>query len=74
MAVAASLLKIYRTAVHVTEPWCIEAESAEEARKLRSAGADRCEIGDCANIEVERVEDRAVARPEPQRSACALPF
>ena len=54
--------------------WCIEAEAAEEARELLSAGADRCEIGDCANIEVERVEDRAVARPEPQRSACALPF
>ena len=60
MAVAAlkqkALLKICRTAVHVTEPWCIEAESAEEARKLRSAGVGyRCAIGDCVNIEVERV-------------------
>jgi hypothetical protein len=70
------ILKTFRATVHVTrtEPWCIEAEAAEEARELLSAGADRCEIGDCANIEVERVEDRAVARPEPQRSACALPF
>ena len=36
------------------EPWCIEAEAAEEARELRSAGAGyRCAIGDCVNIEVE---------------------
>jgi hypothetical protein len=36
----------------------VEAEAAEEARELLSAGAGyRCAIGDCVNIEVERVED-----------------
>jgi hypothetical protein len=63
MAVAAlkqkALLKICHTAVHVTEPWCIEAESAEEARKLALCRR-RLSVRDwrdCVNIEVERVED-----------------
>jgi hypothetical protein len=38
--------------------WCVEAQSAEEARELLAAGAGyRCEIGECVNIEVERVEE-----------------
>ena len=36
----------------------VEAEAAEEARELLSAGAGyRYAIGDSVNIEVERVED-----------------
>jgi hypothetical protein len=52
-------LKTFHATVHVTrvEQWWVEAESAEEARELLAAGAGyRCEIGDCVNIEVERVE------------------
>src|SRR6266481_4113394 len=53
------LLKTFHATVHVTrvEQWCVEAETAEEARELLAAGAGyRCEIGDCVNVEVE-VED-----------------
>jgi hypothetical protein len=64
MAVAAlkqkPLLKTFHATVHVTrvEQWCVEAESAEEARELLAAGAGyRCEIGDRINIDVEYVED-----------------
>jgi hypothetical protein len=40
------------------EQWCVEAQSAEEARELLAAGAGyRCEIGECVSIEVDRVED-----------------
>jgi hypothetical protein len=54
------LLKTFHAIVHVTrvEQWCVEAETAEEARELLAAGAGhRCEIGDCVNVEVEHVED-----------------
>ena len=50
----------FHATVHVTrvEEWCVEAETAEEARELLAAGDGyRCQIGDCVNIEVERVED-----------------
>ena len=64
MAVAALKLKpefkTYHATVQVTriEQWCVEAQSAEEARELLAAGAGyRCEIGECVNIEVERVEE-----------------
>jgi hypothetical protein len=64
MAVAAlklkSMLKTFHATVHVTrvEEWCVEAETAEEARELLAAGAGyRCAIGDCINIEVEQVQD-----------------
>jgi len=64
MAVAAlklkPKLKTFHATVHVTraEEWCVEAETGEEASELLVAGVGyRCEIGDCINIEVERVED-----------------
>ena len=64
MAVAAlklkPKLKTFHATVHVTgvEEWCVEAETAEEARELLAAGDGyRCQIGDCINIEVEGVED-----------------
>jgi hypothetical protein len=50
----------FHARVHVThmQQWCVDAHAVEEARELRSAGAGyRCTIGDCVNIEVERVED-----------------
>jgi hypothetical protein len=53
-------LKTFYASVLVTrmEQWCVEAESAEEARELLAAGFGyRCEIGDCVQIEVERIED-----------------
>src|SRR5215471_16110519 len=53
-------LKTFHATVHVTrvEQWCVEAETAEEARELLAAGAGhRCEIGDCVNVEVGHVED-----------------
>jgi hypothetical protein len=63
MAVAAlkhkPALKTFHATVQVTrvEQWCVEAETAEEARELLAAGAGyRCEIGECINIEVETIE------------------
>jgi len=53
-------LKMFHATMHVTrvEEWCVEAETAEEASELLAAGAGhRCHIGDCLNLEVERVED-----------------
>jgi hypothetical protein len=39
------------------EEWCVEAESAEEARQLLAAGEGyRCHLGDCVHVEVESVE------------------
>ena len=40
-----------------TEEWCVEAESAEEARQLLAAGMGyRCHLGDCLHVEVDSVE------------------
>ena len=52
--------KTFHATLHVTrmEQWCVEAETAEEARELLATGAGyRCEIGECINIEVETIED-----------------
>jgi hypothetical protein len=54
------VLKTFHATVHVTrmEQWCVEAETADEARELLAAGAGyRCEIGECINVEVETIED-----------------
>ena len=53
-------LKMFYATVHVTrvEEWCVEAENAEEARELLAAGSGyRTHIGDCVNLDVERIED-----------------
>jgi hypothetical protein len=35
------------------EEWCVEAETAEEARRLLAAGDGyRCHIGDCVHVEL----------------------
>jgi hypothetical protein len=52
--------KMFHATVHVTrvEEWCIEAESEEEAREMLAAGGGyRMGIGECLNVEVERVGD-----------------
>jgi hypothetical protein len=54
------VMKLYHATIHVTriEEWCVEAESAEEARELlASGGGYRSHIGDCVNLEIEHVED-----------------
>jgi hypothetical protein len=56
----APALKMFYATVLVTraEEWCVEAETAEEARELLGSGAGhRCHLGDCVHLEVERVED-----------------
>jgi hypothetical protein len=56
---AAPVLKTFYATVLVTraEEWCVEAETAEEAREFLASGCGhRCQLGDCVHIEVERVE------------------
>jgi hypothetical protein len=53
-----STQKTLHAAMLVTraEEWCIEAESAEEARALLAAGqGHRCQLGDCLHVEVASV-------------------
>ena len=64
MAVAAlknkPKLKMFHATVHVTrvEEWYVEAESPEQARDLLAAGSGcRCQIGECLNLEIERLEE-----------------
>jgi hypothetical protein len=64
MAVAALKLKpkpkTFYATMQVTrvEDWCVEAETAEEARELLASGfGQRCHIGECLYVEVEHVED-----------------
>ena len=43
-----------------TEEWCVEAETADEARALLAAGhGHRCHIGDRLHLEVEKLDDAA---------------
>jgi hypothetical protein len=56
----ASAPKVFHATVLVTraEEWCVEAESAQEARELLAAGqGHRCHLGDRVQFEVERVEE-----------------
>jgi len=64
MAVAAlkkkPRLKMFYATMLVTraEEWCVEAETAEEARDLLAAGnGHRCHLGDCTYVEVQRIND-----------------
>jgi hypothetical protein len=39
------------------EEWCVEAETAQEARELLASGqGHRCHGGDCLAVEIEHVE------------------
>jgi hypothetical protein len=52
--------KTFHATVVVTriEEWRVEAQTVEEARELLAAGqGHRCHLGDCINMEVERIED-----------------
>ena len=55
-------LKLYHATMQVTrlEEWCVEAESAEEARELLASGAgQRCHLGDCLHVELDHILDEA---------------
>ena len=53
-------LKLFHATVVVTrvEEWCVEAQSAQEARELLASGnGHRCDLGDCLHVELDRLED-----------------
>ena len=55
-----SKLKTYHATMHVirTEEWCVDAESAEEARALLAAGqGHRCTAGECVDVELQSLHD-----------------
>jgi hypothetical protein len=55
-------LKTFHATMVVTraEEWCVEAETADEARALFAAGQGyRCHIGDRLHLEVETIDDAA---------------
>jgi hypothetical protein len=54
-----SKLKTFHATVQVTrvEEWFVEAETAEEARERLAAGeGHRSHVGDCVDVDIERVE------------------
>ena len=68
MAVAAlkykPKLKMFHSTVQVTrvEEWCVEAETAEEARELLASGfGHRTHIGECVHLEIDRIQDGATS-------------
>jgi len=51
---------MYHATMLVTraEEWCVEAETAEEARALLQAGeGHRCQLGDCLQMQVDQLHD-----------------
>jgi hypothetical protein len=53
-------LKTYHATMHVirTEEWCVDAESAEEAKALLAAGnGHRCTAGECVDVELQSLHD-----------------
>jgi hypothetical protein len=62
MAVAAqkTMLKTFHATMQVTriEEWCVEAESADEARALLASGqGHRCRLGDCLDVELQNINE-----------------
>ena len=56
----APALKMFHATVLVTraEEWCVEAETAEEARELLAHGhGHRCHPGDRLHAEVQQLEE-----------------
>jgi hypothetical protein len=59
-AVKKSKRRTFYASVQVTriEEWCVEAETAEEARRLLAQGdGERCLIGDCLYLEIENLSE-----------------
>jgi hypothetical protein len=55
-------VKLFHATMQVTrlEEWCVEAETADEARELLTSGAGhRCNLGDCLNVELDQMLDEA---------------
>jgi len=53
-------VKTFHATMAVTrlEEWCVEANSAEEAKALLAAGqGHRCHLGDCLHVELHDMED-----------------
>jgi hypothetical protein len=53
-------MKLFHANMVVTriEEWCVEADTAEDARDLLSAGnGHRCHIGDLVQAEIQNVID-----------------
>jgi len=52
-------LKIFYATMHVTrvEQWCVEAETAEEAREiLAMGGGHKCDVGECVHADVHALD------------------
>jgi hypothetical protein len=53
-------LKLFHATMQVTraEEWCVEAETAEQARELFASGqGHKCDSGECLHAELIRLED-----------------
>lgn len=53
-------LQMFHATMHVTriEHWCVEAETAEEARELLAAGeGHRCDVGDLLNADLHKIHE-----------------
>jgi hypothetical protein len=53
-------LKTYHATMHVlrAEEWCVEAETAEEARALLAAGrGHRCSSGDSVSVDLHVIHE-----------------
>ena len=56
-----SKLKTFHAMMLVTraEEWCVEAETAEEARQLLAGGeGHRCHLSDCVQLELQHMLDQ----------------
>ena len=53
-------LKTFHATMHVlrAEEWCVDAETAEEARALLAAGqGHRCTAGDCVSVDLQTIHE-----------------
>ena len=58
-SLAKKKLATYHATMEVTrlEEWCVEAETAEEARELLASGqGHRCSLGECINLELQSLD------------------
>ena len=60
MATAKKKRKTFYASMQVTriEDWCVEAETAEEARSLLASGdGERCQLGERVHVEIQNLSD-----------------